>query len=158
MFVRGTRKNAASSLPINYHSRETMHRQISSCLVVTVPVAYDAGTQSYCYLQAGLVLSVFVIWCKEEKERERQENVTLCSLCHLRCVHEDCECAFTVTDWKRCNQTVQHNGMHPFHFCLWRTVKDRVLVQRNERATASVTSSQVSPIRITGKCVCMCLW
>lgn len=81
MFVRGTRKNAASSLPINYHSRETMHRQISSCLVVTVPVAYDAGTQSYCYLQAGLVLSVFVIWCKEEKERERDKKTSHCALC-----------------------------------------------------------------------------
>mgnify|MGYP007002770652 CR=1 FL=1 len=56
----------------------------------------DAGTQSYCYLQAGQVLSVFVIWCKEEKEREtRKRHIVLSVSSPLRarglwmCVHSD---------------------------------------------------------------------
>lgn len=157
MFVRGTRQNAASSLPINYHSRETMHRQISSCLVVTVPVAYGCRYTKLLLLTSRPSV-VYVCNLMQRRKRERDKKTSHYALCVISVA-----CTRTVnvrSQWRFGKGAIrQFNTMACILFTfVCEEVKDRVLVQRNERATASVTSSQVSPIRITGKCVCMCLW
>lgn len=111
------------------------------CSVLQHPVQVQQCTS------AGQVLPVIAIYWQEKRKR----RIVLSVSSPLR----DSGTQFTVTDWKRCNQTVQHNGMHPFHFCDCEDEKKekRDTWSKERKGRQEKESSQVSPIRITGKCV-----